>query len=52
LPENIFYGDFQAKTNIFLAYGDHDGGVCHTDQQCAHDPAYGFYLKRQYQNSN
>jgi LmbE family N-acetylglucosaminyl deacetylase len=52
LPVNVSDAGLQAKMAAFFTYGQYDGGVCHSEQQCGSDPAYGFYLPRQYQNDD
>ncbi|MDB5183024.1 MAG: hypothetical protein JWO47_808 [Candidatus Saccharibacteria bacterium] len=47
-PENVSGDDLGTKTAIFLSYAKHDGSVCQSVEQCAANPAYGFYLRRQY----
>jgi LmbE family N-acetylglucosaminyl deacetylase len=50
-PENLSGDELQEKEAVFLNYAAFDGGVCHSVEQCAFNPAYGAYLPRQYQNS-
>ncbi len=48
LPENVSGKELEDKTAAFLSYAKHDGGVCQSVDACAVNPAYGFYLPRQY----
>jgi LmbE family N-acetylglucosaminyl deacetylase len=48
---NVAGSDLDLKESTFLEYSNFDGGVCHSLGQCLHDPAYGAYLVRQYQNN-
>lgn len=50
LGPNIQGADLARKEAAFLAYGQFDGGVCHSHAQCQGDSAYGSYIDRQYQN--
>jgi LmbE family N-acetylglucosaminyl deacetylase len=50
LPENVTGDDLAQKENAFMAYSRFDQRVCQSMLRCAKDPAYGFYLPRQYQN--
>lgn len=50
-PVNVFGTQLQEKQNAFAAYIQYDGATCRTIPQCMHDPAYGMYLPREYQNS-
>jgi LmbE family N-acetylglucosaminyl deacetylase len=45
---NVVGSDLAQKEAAFLAYGEHDGGVCHTLQQCDGTATYGTYMSRQY----
>jgi LmbE family N-acetylglucosaminyl deacetylase len=51
MPANVSGDDLAQKMAAFFAYGQFDGGVCHSAHECAFNPAYGAYLPRQYQNS-
>lgn len=46
---NVSGKDLAEKEAAFMAYAKYDHSVCQTAQQCLHDPAYGAYLPRQYQ---
>jgi LmbE family N-acetylglucosaminyl deacetylase len=46
--ENVEGNDLDQKRAAFLAYGQYDGGVCHTLASCSETSVYGTYLKRQY----
>lgn len=47
-PPNLGPADITAKTAIFLAYAQHDNGVCQTAVKCHKSATYGSYLERQY----
>lgn len=49
-PANVFGEQLQEKQDAFAAYIQFDGGACRPITRCLHDPAYGMYLPRQYQN--
>jgi hypothetical protein len=51
LPQNVDEDDLFQKEAAFSTYSKFDQAVCQTTQRCMKDPAYGFYLKRQYQNN-
>jgi LmbE family N-acetylglucosaminyl deacetylase len=51
-PENIMGADFNEKLSIFLSYAKFDLSVCQDQLSCETDPAYGSYLRRQYQHEN
>ena len=51
-PANVEGADLEAKRATFLQYSKFDGAVCRSLNQCIHDPAYGIYLTRQYENDN
>ena len=46
---NVSADDLARKEAAFLAYGQYDGGVCHSIAQCESGTTYSFYLPRQYQ---
>lgn len=46
--ENVSEEELDQKRAAFLAYGQYDGGVCHTLEQCIQTSTYGAYLSRQY----
>jgi LmbE family N-acetylglucosaminyl deacetylase len=46
--ENVSGEELDTKTAIFLSYAKHDSSVCQSVDQCAANPAYGAYLRRQY----
>lgn len=48
LPRNVEGDIYGQKEQTFLEYSRYDGAVCHSVSQCQRDPAYGFYLPRQY----
>jgi LmbE family N-acetylglucosaminyl deacetylase len=52
LPQNVEGSDLQEKMSAFFAYANFDGGVCSSAAACSHDPAYGFYIDRQYTSPN
>jgi LmbE family N-acetylglucosaminyl deacetylase len=46
--DNLLPDDVIQKEAAFLAYAEHDGGVCHSIDQCAETPTYSAYIPRQY----
>lgn len=46
---NVGGAELDAKTTAFLAYAQHDPGVCRDLMACRHHAVYGLYLERQYQ---
>lgn len=48
LPQNVYDDSLHAKQEMFMAYAQHDGGVCKTIESCYEHSAYGAYLSRQY----
>ncbi|HKR82345.1 MAG TPA: PIG-L family deacetylase [Candidatus Saccharimonadales bacterium] len=50
MPPNVDGDDLARKEAAFFAYARFDGGVCQDQEQCAHTPTYGSYLRRQYEN--
>jgi len=49
---NLKSAQFDQKMDIFMEYAAHDGAVCKNRARCSNDPAYGAYLRRQYEHSN
>lgn len=47
---NVSGNDLAAKQAAFFAYAHFDNGVCGSSRTCDNNPAYGAYLRRQYQN--
>jgi LmbE family N-acetylglucosaminyl deacetylase len=47
-PANVSGTDLDIKTDAFLAYAQHDPGVCQSLTDCDDTPTYNAYLTREY----
>lgn len=52
LPPNVSGSDLDQKNAAFLSFGNFDGAVCHSVQECNTHAVYGIYLSRQYTHPN
>ncbi|HSX33774.1 MAG TPA: PIG-L family deacetylase [Candidatus Saccharimonadales bacterium] len=51
MAANVAGQDLQDKEQAFFAYAKYDHSVCNSEQQCALNSNYGWYLKREYQDT-
>jgi LmbE family N-acetylglucosaminyl deacetylase len=51
LPQNVDGDDLFQKEAAFMTYSKFDHRVCQSTQRCMKDPAYSYFLRRQYQNN-